>query len=1287
MKELLSLIRRHPRLSGGIGAMLLAALVVFTVHAPEPAHAAAGTAHAAAQAPAVPTAQGSTAVRGPAPASHSAFTALTRRERHQLRRVTATATRGSNQHGVPTPAPTTAALARSLLQATGLSPAQVESRSVCPAAHAGQATCAADALVLRANGALVRPRVRAQATLGRVHARSSSAKPSTATPASAAEPAPGTPAYLEQAYDLSYLSQTNGANDTVALVDAYDDSTAQADLDSYRSTYGLPACDTGCFTKVNEMGKASPLPSSTSALALDWDVEISLDLDTVSAICPKCHILLVEARSSDTSDLEQAMQTAASMGATQISDSWTMTSSSSPGSGLVPSGVPIVAATGDEGYVGPGQDNYPAALAGVTAAGGTSLASASAASARGFGESAWSGGGSGCDLNVTKPSYQTDTGCTGRSYADLSADADPNTGLDIDDDGNWEVVGGTSLATPMIAAYYAITGVNDATAQWAYTDSGLLNDITSGSNDGTYSCAQNILYICNAGPGYDGPTGVGSISGDVTSGAPGVGGPSIPTGSANSYTEATRSDGATIAGGIYPNGLDTTWWIQYWPASGGTTQETPAADIGAATTPVMVTGYPTHLAANTTYDYELVAENSDGTTDGYTYSFKTASASATTPVASFTSSLALSTPDSVGFNAGGSTDAGATITDYKWDFGDGSTIDDAGATSTVTHQYAAPGAYNVTLTVTNGDGQTETTTQTVVVFSVSPTPLTPGQATFTASNSTTSSDTYSWSFVGPAGQNTTTTTATGANPTESLQRGSYQVTLTVTNVAGQTASTTQTLVVDGPPTFTATSPSSPTVITPGQSVSFSVAATSSDGSTPSYSWNFGDGATGTGADPTHTYTTAGVYTATVTATDDLGASASESIQINVDAPPTASFTTSPTQPAPGTSVSFNASGSSDSVGTINQSLDSWNFGDPSSGSNNTASGPTASHAYANPGTYTVTLTVTNDAGQTATSQRQVIVDDPPTATVTPSATLTTPGSAVSFSSTAAASPSTGGTITTYSWNFGDGSTLNGTDADPSHAYASPGVYNVTLTVTDNFGGSYTASTQVTVDAAPTAAFTASSNPATVGSTVGFNAGGSSDAVGTITGYSWSFGDGATAAGPAPSHAYSSPGTYTVSLTVTNNAGQTATQTGSLTVNSVASTTPPTTNPSKPAPVPTPKPLTASLTGAKKQKLAPALAHGVHVSLAVSQATKASFQITLPVLESRLAGPKHKTGSLVLLRSAQTLGAGTHAITLKLSRSAAGELAGSGPLVLTVKVTLTEPSGGTVSRTLKITLAR
>jgi hypothetical protein len=220
-----------------------------------------------------------------------------------------------------------------------------------------------------------------------------------------------------------------------------------------------------------------------------------------------------------------------------------------------------------------------------------------------------------------KPSYQTDTGCIGRSYADVSADANPNTGLIGYDsaNGGWMLLGGTSLATPLIAAYEAVTGINAASPRWAYANSALLNDPITGSNG---SCAAAIFYICNARVGYDGPTGAGSISGDVVPGGPGIGGPGIGSGTNNSYTQSVTSTGATLTGGVYPNGVVTAYWWQY-----GTTtaygQQTPAVSVGSGHAAATVTTALEGLAVATTYHYRLVAQNGYGTSYGYDYTLTT----------------------------------------------------------------------------------------------------------------------------------------------------------------------------------------------------------------------------------------------------------------------------------------------------------------------------------------------------------------------------------------------------------------------------------------------------------------------------------------------------------------------------------------------------------------------------------------------------------------------------------------------------------------------------------------
>jgi subtilase family serine protease len=324
------------------------------------------------------------------------------------------------------------------------------------------------------------------------------------------------PSDLQSAYSLP--SSTAGSGQTVAIVDAYDDSTAEADLGTYRSTYGLPACTTanGCFKKVNESGVQGSYPSNNQS----WSLEISLDLDMVSAICPKCHILLVEASSNSNADLYTSENTAARLGATEISNSYGGSESSSDpssDSNFDHPGIAITASSGDGGY----GVEFPAASPYVTAVGGTTLSRAS--NARGWTETAWSDAGSGCSAYETKPAWQTDTGCAKRTVADVSADADPNTGVNVYDSncselnsilGNcfadWGVVGGTSVASPVIASVYALAG-NAASVDYGsypYSHSSSLYDVTSGSNG---SCSPT--YLCTAGAGYDGPTGLGTPDG------------------------------------------------------------------------------------------------------------------------------------------------------------------------------------------------------------------------------------------------------------------------------------------------------------------------------------------------------------------------------------------------------------------------------------------------------------------------------------------------------------------------------------------------------------------------------------------------------------------------------------------------------------------------------------------------------------------------------------------------------------------------------------------------------
>lgn len=503
----------------------------------------------------------------------------------------------------------------SLDHAGSASAAGVLSENTCGAPAPGRITCDAQILVSRRTHKPIRPRV--QLARRRQHVR---VHHDLATTGQAA-PQQMTPAYLQQAYDLSYLSATRGSGDTVAIVGVFDDPTAASDLATFRSTYGLPPCTaaSGCFQQLNEQGQASPLPAPNSS----WAQEESMDIEAVSSLCPNCKIDLVEASNADAQDLQAAISAAIAAGANQVSISGDGVYSQNPFTDFSAPGVSIVAASGDNGALPAGQDAYPAALPWVTAVGGTTLTpdSASAPTPRGVTETAWNGSGAGCDTTEQPLPYQPADGCNGRSYADVSADADPSTGLTIYDSaaGGWFDGGGTSLASPLVAAFEAVTGVDGSTPQWAYTDAANLNDPVAGS---TGACAGQLPVLCNAGPGYDGPTGAGSISGQIVTGAPGIGLPAYGPASNKSYTLRVTDTGAYLRGGVYPNGQATTYYWQYGPS---TTYglRTRGYSAGAGSAPVGAIGHLINLAPGTRYHYRLVAVNASGATYGYDSTFAT----------------------------------------------------------------------------------------------------------------------------------------------------------------------------------------------------------------------------------------------------------------------------------------------------------------------------------------------------------------------------------------------------------------------------------------------------------------------------------------------------------------------------------------------------------------------------------------------------------------------------------------------------------------------------------------
>ncbi|MEY9932690.1 subtilase family serine protease [Catenulispora sp. GP43] len=318
------------------------------------------------------------------------------------------------------------------------------------------------------------------------------------------------PADLRSAYNLP---ANGGAGQTVAIVDAYNDPNAAADMATYRSQYGLPACTVaaGCFKQVGQTG-TSTLPANNTG----WAGEISLDLDMVSAIAPNAHIILVEAKTASMANLGTAVNEAVKLGAKFVSNSYGGGESSAD-TGYDTKyfnhpGVAITASSGDGGY----GVEYPAASPNVTAVGGTALKKAS--NTRGWTESVWStsateGAGSGCSAYEPKPSWQKDTGCSKRTVADVSAVADPATGVAVYQTyggSGWAVYGGTSVASPLIAAVYADAGTPKAAIPAAniYSHTSALNDVTTGA---TTTCTPS--YLCTAGTGYDGPTGWGTPNG------------------------------------------------------------------------------------------------------------------------------------------------------------------------------------------------------------------------------------------------------------------------------------------------------------------------------------------------------------------------------------------------------------------------------------------------------------------------------------------------------------------------------------------------------------------------------------------------------------------------------------------------------------------------------------------------------------------------------------------------------------------------------------------------------
>lgn len=461
------------------------------------------------------------------------------------------------------------------------------------------------------------------------------------------------------------------------------------------------------------------------------------------------------------------------------------------------------------------------------------------------------------------------------------------------------------------------------------------------------------------------------------------------------------------------------------------------------------------------------------------------------------------------------------------------------------HEFALSGNFSVMLTVSNAT-LNSSASQVIEVFpaiepraafTFSPAHPAAGQTvSFDASSSRSrnpngSITRYHWSFG-----DKTTGTGERVNKTYSTP-GAYNVTLTVTDNYDTTGRTSQIVTVGPLPVacFTMSSPAHSNVDYTVTGVNEVFDGSCSGGNLVSWGWSFGDGATASGKVVQHAYATNQRYPVNLTVTDNVGLTnaTSEVLFVYPAAPPIASFTLSRSIITPNGTVNFNGGGSlARNPGSIIKSY-SWTFGDGSD--LGPLASPLANHTYPEAGRFRVTLNVTDSYGYTNETSATIIVDAPPTAAFTTSHPEAKVGRPFGFNGGASFDPD--GTITTWTWAFGDGAAGSGTVV--SHVYAALGSYNATLTVVDNngFNASVTKEILVVVPQTPAAQFSVSPSPVFLNVTVTFDGRSSSDPDGVIVSYAWRFDNGTTASGPVVSRRYATPGPHSVTLTVTDEDGK------------------------------------------------------------------------------------------------------------------------------------------------------
>jgi PKD repeat protein len=538
---------------------------------------------------------------------------------------------------------------------------------------------------------------------------------------------------------------------------------------------------------------------------------------------------------------------------------------------------------------------------------------------------------------------------------------------------------------------------------------------------------------------------------------------------------------------------------------------------------------PEYTYATTgTFVVTLLVTDAVGCTDDFTRQISVDGS----PLADFTFAAACE-GQAVMFTDLSSPNGGADITFWEWNFGD--PLSGASNTSTQqnpSHTFVGPmpaGGYTVTLTITNADGCSDTTVELVELSPAPPVailvddPVVCLGETILFNGEANNVVTWLWNFGDG-------NSASIQNPVHSyLVTGTFNVTLTIVTAQGCTNTATRQITVNAPPVagFTTNSP-----VCFDSPVQFNNTSVSPNGNIQTWIWNFGDGTLETVVAPDnpnveHTYAFAGTYNVTLTVIDNAGCEDDLTRQVIVENGPEANFTYEGScfsNPFLFTDLS------SPNGGPDLFSWD-WDFGDPLSGTNNQSNLPNPSHVFTEPGTYTVTLAVTNTIGCSSTIALDVVVEALPDIDFTFEEEPFCPGEQIQFTSI-------GDNLTTWSWDFGEGGTS--IIANPTYIYTEPGTYVVSLTATNTDGCQGTVSHTIVVEPAPNANFT-STSPSCEGAPIFFS-NTSNSPTGFIEQWIWNFGDGSPEVvidwpdNPDVEHTYALLGSYNASLTVVNSNG-------------------------------------------------------------------------------------------------------------------------------------------------------